>query len=75
MVKRIGYLHDKLCTEKNVALADKNARIGKNGSRKYICEHDKNRKQEDLVLLASFVIDNADYNIDNNNDDNDTIHD
>lgn len=29
MVKRIGYLHDKLCTEKNIALADKNARIGK----------------------------------------------
>ena len=55
MVKRIGYLHDKLCTEKNIALADKNARIGKNGSRKYIREHDKNRKQEDLVLLASFI--------------------
>lgn len=61
MVKRIGYLHDKLCTEKNIALADKNARIGKNGSRKYIREHDKNRKQEDLVLLASFVIDDV-YN-------------
>lgn len=59
MVKRIGYLHDKLCTEKNIALADKNARIGKNGSRKYIREHDKNRKQGDIILLASFVIDNV----------------
>ena len=29
MVKRIGYLHDKLCTEKNISLADKNSRIGK----------------------------------------------
>lgn len=55
MVKRIGYLHDKLCTEKNIALADKNARIGKSGSRKYIHEHDKHRKQEDLALLASFI--------------------
>lgn len=74
MVKRIGYLHDKLCTEKNIALADKNARIGKSGSRKYIREHDKNRKQEDLVLLASFVIDNIDNN-DINNDNAGTIHD
>ena len=74
MVKRIGYLHDKLCTEKNIALADKNARIGKSSSRKYIREHDKNRKQEDLVLLASFVIDNIDNN-DINNDNAGTIHD
>ena len=65
MVKRIGYLHDKLCTEKNIALADKNARIGKKDSRKYIREHDKNRKQEDIILFASFVIDNV---YDDNND-------
>ena len=34
---------------------DKGIFIGKNSSRKYIREHDKHRKQEDLVLLASFI--------------------
>lgn len=55
MVKRIGHIHEDICTVKNIALADNQARVGKTGSRKFIQEHDKNRKQEDLALLASLV--------------------
>ena len=55
MVKRIGHIHEDICTVKNIALADNQARVGKTGSRKFIEEHDENRKQEDLFLLASLI--------------------
>ena len=55
MVKRKGYLMDKVCTEENIELADKKARKGKTGSKKYIKLHDKDKKQENSTLLASFI--------------------
>lgn len=51
-MKRINYLHQKLCTEDNINIADNNAR--KNKKNRYgINRHDKNRDIENKNLLET----------------------
>lgn len=56
MVKRIGNIYNKICTAKNIAEADKKARIGKTGSSLYIRIHDEHRKEEDMKLLEDLIL-------------------
>lgn len=63
MPKRIGGIHQRICTEENVELADKKAR--KNKRNKYgIKKHDENHEIENYLLqmdLANLTYKTSDY--------------
>ena len=53
MPKRIGYIHEKICTRANIEASDEIARLGKVHKKKQIAKHDLNREIENELLLLS----------------------
>lgn len=53
MPKRVGFIHEKICTIPNIEAADAVARIGKVHKKKQIYKHDQNHDLENNLLLLS----------------------
>lgn len=55
MVKRKGYLLEKIATKENIELGDKNSRKNKSvKTRFYISQHDLNKEEDNNKILDSF---------------------
>ena len=55
MVKRKGYLLEKIATKENIELGDKNSRKNKSvKTRFYISQHDLNKEEDNSKILDSF---------------------